>query len=96
MVIDDAARVKAADYCFGALSEFGVPQCPCVARVLDSIYHVRVHVLAVSCSVVTHGIEYDRRMVLSNPHVELRVACIAVCLIGVGFLPVIMGEMRLG
>ena len=44
---------------------------PGVARVVDAVDHVRIHVFVVAGRVVAHGVEDDRRMVLGHAHVEL-------------------------
>ena len=96
VVVDDAARVEALHDRLGPQGELGVVRGPRVARVVDAVDHVRVHVLAVAGGVVAHGVEHDRRMVLRGAHVELGVAGVAVVLVGVGRLPVVVAEVRLG
>ena len=44
---------------------------------------------------MAHRVDHDRRMVLRDAHVELRVPGVAVVLVGVGRLPVVVAEVRL-
>ena len=85
-MIDDAARVQALHDGFRPQGQLGVVQRPVVARIIDAVDHVRVHVLAVAGGVVAHGVHHDRRMVLRGAHIELRVPGIAVVPVGVGRL----------
>ena len=90
------ARVKPPDDGFRPQRAPGVAQGPRVARVLNAVDHVRIHVLAVAGRVVAGGIADHRRMVLGHAHVELRVPRIAVGLVRVRRGPVVVAEVRLG
>ena len=65
------------------------------ARIVEAVDLVGVHVLVVAGRVVAHGVGHDRRMVLGRADVELGMPGVAVGPIGVGGLPVVMGEVRL-
>ena len=61
-----------------------------------AVDQVRVHVLVVAGGVVAHRVEDDRRMVAGGADVERGVAGVAVGRVGVGRLPVVVAEVRLG
>ena len=96
MVVDDAARVQVPDDGLRAEGEFGVVQGPGIARVVDAVDQVGIHVLAVTGRVVAHGVEDDRGMVLGLADVELGMPQISVVAIGFGRLPLVVAEVRLG
>ena len=96
VVVDDAAWVEPVNDRLGAQSQPGVVRRPGVARVVRAVDQVGVHVLVVPRGVVAHRVEHDRGVVLRHAHVKRRVTGVPVIRFGVGRLPVVLGEVRLG
>ena len=94
-MIDDAAGIEAADDGLGAERGAGVSSGPFVARGVDAVDEMGVHVFAVAGGVVTHGVHDDGWVILCDADVELSVLGVAVCEIGIGGIPLVMREVRL-
>ncbi|MHC4286356.1 MAG: hypothetical protein ACYSWZ_25825, partial [Planctomycetota bacterium] len=86
-MINDTTGVEARYDCRGPRSTSGIPQGPRVAWILNPVYHVWVHVLAIAGRVMAHGVEHDRRMIPGCPHIELGN--------GIGRFPFVLAKVRL-
>src|SRR5262249_50818652 len=96
MVVDDAGGVEPLHNGLSAQREVRVVAASgVVVVVLEPVDQVGVHVFAVAGGVVAHAVGHHGRVVLRGSDVELGVPGVAVGRIGVGGLPVVVGEVRL-
>ncbi len=96
VVVDDPARIDASDDGLGPQGQPCVVPRPGVAAVVHAVDQVGVHVLIVAGGVVAGAVEDHRGMAAGHPGIVCGMAGIAVIALGVGRLPVVMTEMRLG
>ncbi len=82
VVVDDPAGIEAPDDRLRAEGQPGVVPGPGVARVVQAVDQVGVHVLFVAGRVVAHAVEDDRGMVAGHPRVVLGMAGVAVVAVG--------------
>ena len=95
-MINDSRGVQALNDGFATQREFGVVASPPVPPgIAQPVYHLGVCILVVTCRIVAHRVADHRRVAAHDAHVERRVACVAVGLVGVWRLPIVRTEMRL-